>query len=60
MKIVMEQGRSKAQIDSNNKIMATFLIALCAFVFFAFVISFVKTKNPYLLEIQSKIAMFKQ
>ncbi|WP_158526201.1 hypothetical protein [Pedobacter paludis] len=56
----MEQGRSKAQIDSNNKMMATFLIAIFVFVVFAFLVSFIKTKNPFILEIQAQIALVKK
>jgi|GEM_PF-2770292 len=56
----MEQGRSKAQIDSNNKMMATFLIAIFVFVVFAFLVSFIKTKNPFILEMQAQIALVKK
>ncbi|MFC3362534.1 hypothetical protein ACFOG5_05030 [Pedobacter fastidiosus] len=56
----MEQGRSKAQIDSNNKMMATFLIAIFVFVVFAFLVSFIKTKNPFILEMQAQVALIKK
>jgi len=51
----MEQGRTNRQIEANNKIMATFLVAIFAFVLLTYAVSLLDRKAPWVEKIEHKL-----
>jgi len=51
----MEQGRTNRQIEANNKIMASFLVAIFAFVLLTYAVSFLDKKATWVQRIERKL-----
>ncbi|WP_231490630.1 hypothetical protein [Pedobacter sp. Leaf170] len=51
----MNQGRTNRQVQANNKIMVTFLVAMLAFILFAFSLRFFDNKASFLVNIEKKL-----
>ncbi|WP_316735446.1 hypothetical protein [Pedobacter aquatilis] len=48
----MEQGRTNRQIEANNKIMVTFLVAIFAFVLLTYSFRLLNKKSPWMVKIE--------
>ncbi|WP_316832290.1 hypothetical protein [Pedobacter aquatilis] len=51
----MSQGRTSVQIESTNKIMATFLVALLVFIIFTYLFALIEPQSLWIQYLEQKL-----